>query len=412
MSLKCLSGFRDFYPDECRLREHIFQAWRESALAFGFHQIDGPPLEPLELYKKKSGDEIVNQLYHFVDKGEREVALRPEMTPTLARMAGAKHRDYKKPMKWFAIPQLFRYERAQRGRLREHFQWNCDILGETGLGAEVELLAVLDMALRKLGLSREDYVLRISDRLFWQEFLEKHQVPAEKHYGFFQVIDKIEREKPEETRAKLGDLADHVLAAIDKGQGNVRLNEVLERCAAMGLADVVQIDLRIVRGLAYYTGVVFEVHDRKGEMRAIAGGGRYDGLVKLIAGEELPAVGFGMGDVVLGEMLKDRGLLPKPGTADSYYVVVADETLRNQALKLVSALRQSGSRVDYPLSPAKINKQFQAAEDMGYSHAVVVGNEFLSEGVCGLKHLASRGQENVRPEIKDDVFVKWIPVGC
>ncbi|NJK92089.1 MAG: hypothetical protein HC904_09830 [Blastochloris sp.] len=199
-----------------------------------------------------------------MDKGERAVAMRPEMTPTLARMAGARHRDYKKPMKWFAIPQLFRYERAQRGRLREHFQWNCDILGESGLGAEVELLAVLDMALRKLGLERKDYVLRISDRVFWQEFLEKHQVAEEKHYDFFQAIDKIEREKPEETRLKLGDLADEVFSAIEKGEGNARLNEVRERCAALGLAEVVEIDLRIVRGLAYYTGIVFEVHDRQG----------------------------------------------------------------------------------------------------------------------------------------------------
>lgn len=412
MSLKCLSGFRDFYPEECRLREHIFKAWRESAMVFGFSQIDGPPLEPLELYKKKSGDEIVNQLYHFVDKGEREVALRPEMTPTLARMAGAKHRDYKKPMKWFAIPQLFRYERAQRGRLREHFQWNCDVLGEIGLGAEVEVLAVLDMALRKLGLTSADYVFKISDRIFWQEFLAKHEVPEEKHYGFFQVLDKIEREKPEETRAKLGDLADHVLAAIEKGEGNARLNEVLERCAAMGLADVVQVDLRIVRGLAYYTGVVFEVHDRKGEMRAIAGGGRYDHLVKLISGEDLTAVGFGMGDVVLGEMLKDRGLLPAASAETSYYVVVTEEAQRNQALGLVSALRQSGCRADYPLAPTKVGKQFQAAEDMGYTHAVVVGAEFIAQGTCGLKQLTLRTQETVRPEILNGCFVKWISVGC
>jgi histidyl-tRNA synthetase len=334
------------------------------------------------------------------------------MTPTLARMAGARHRDYKKPIKWFAIPQLFRYERAQRGRLREHFQWNCDILGELGTGCEVELLAVLDMALRKLGLGTQDYVFRISDRFFWQEFLEKHQVPAEKHYEFFQVIDKIERQKPAETQALLGELADPVLAAIEKGEGNARLNEVLERCAAMGLADVVKVDLRIVRGLAYYTGVVFEVHDRQGEMRAIAGGGRYDGLVKVIAGEDLPAVGFGMGDVVLAEMLKDRGLLPKPSGQDSYYVIVADEAQRNGALQLVSRLRQAGSRVDYPLAPAKIGKQFQAAEDLGYSHAVIVGHEFLTEGVCGLKHLASREQKTVRPEYKDGVFAGWIPVGC
>jgi len=413
MSFQSLSGFRDFYPEECALREHIFSVWRESSRKFVFPQYDGPPLEPLELYKKKSGDEIVGQLYNFVDKGEREVALRPELTPTFARMAGARHRDYKKPLKWFAIPQLFRYERAQRGRLREHFQWNCDIVGEASLAAEAEILALIDHAMRGLGLTREDYVIRVSDRQFWLDFLQQNNVTEEqKVYDFLQALDKIERASEAETREKLGPLADQVFSLLEKGTTSERLDTLMASCKALGLAEAVQIDLRIVRGLAYYTGIVFEVHDRSGKFRAIAGGGRYDNLLKLISGEDLPAVGFGMGDVVIGEILKDKGLAPKTANVESYYLVIADEALRPQALSLASALREGGYHVDYPLTPAKVGKQFQAAEERGHKFALVVGQEYASDGVCGLKTLATREQVNVRPEIKDGKVSSLAPIGC
>ncbi|MDD5262618.1 MAG: histidine--tRNA ligase [Methylacidiphilales bacterium] len=412
MSFQSLSGFRDFYPEDCRLRERIFQAWKDSARAFGFSQYDGPPLEPLDLYKKKSGDEIVAQLYHFVDKGGREVALRPEITPTLARLAGAKHRDYKKPLKWFAIPQVFRYERAQRGRLREHFQWNCDIMGEESLAAEAELLALLDHSLRALGLSRKDYVIRVSDREFWRSFLEQNGVPEEKTYEFYQALDKIDRDPPEETRKKLGALADKTLALLEQGARSERLDTLLKHTEALGLADAVAVDLRIVRGLAYYTGVVFEVHDRSGKFRAIAGGGRYDNLIGLISGENLPAIGFGMGDVVITELLKDKGLADVSEPADSYYLVIADESLRPAALKLVSELRAGGYRVDYPLSPSKVGKQFQSAEERGHRHALVVGQEYAQDGVCGLKTLATREQVTVRPDVKEGKVTALVPTGC
>jgi histidyl-tRNA synthetase len=413
MSFQSLSGFRDFYPEECALREHIFSVWRESSRQFGFSQYDGPPLEPLELYKKKSGDEIVGQLYNFVDKGEREVALRPELTPTFARMAGAKHRDYKKPLKWFAIPQLFRYERAQRGRLREHFQWNCDIVGEASLAAEAEILALIDHAMRGLGLTREDYVIRVSDRQFWLDFLQQNKVTDEaKVYDFLQALDKIERASEAETREKLGPLADQVFSLLEKGTTSERLDTLMASCQALGLADAVKIDLRIVRGLAYYTGIVFEVHDRSGKFRAIAGGGRYDNLLKLISGEDLPAIGFGMGDVVIGEILKDKGLAPKTANIESYYLVIADEALRPQALALASALREGGYHVDYPLTAAKVGKQFQAAEERGHKFALVVGQEYANDGVCGLKTLATREQVNVRPEVRDGKVSSLAPVGC
>ncbi|MDR2463329.1 MAG: histidine--tRNA ligase [Verrucomicrobiales bacterium] len=400
MSFQSLSGFRDFYPEDCALREHIFSGWRESSRAFGFSQYDGPPLEPLELYKKKSGDEIIGQLYNFTDKGGREVALRPELTPTFARLAGARHRDYKKPLKWFAIPQLFRYERAQRGRLREHFQWNGDIVGEPSLSAEAEILAMIDHALRGLGLTREDYVIRVSDRQFWLDFLAKHNVTdSGKIYDFLQVLDKIERTPEEVSREKLGSLSAEVFALLNGGADSRRLDTLLAACASLGLSDAVQVDLRIVRGLAYYTGVVFEVHDRGGKFRAIAGGGRYDNLLQLIADIDLPAVGFGMGDVVIGEILKDKNLAPKTADGDSYYLVIADETLRPRALALASALRDGGYRVDYPLSAAKVGRQFQAAEERGHRYALFIGQEYADSGVCGLKTLATREQVNVKPLI-------------
>lgn len=400
MSFQNLPGFRDFYPAECSVREALFDVWRKTAERYGFERYDGPPLEPLDLYRKKSGDEIVGQLYNFKDKGDREIALRPEMTPTLARMAGARQREFKKPMKWYAIPQLFRYERAQRGRLREHFQWNCDILGEESLGAEVELIALLVESFERLGLTSRDIVVRVSDRQFWTEFLRIREVPEEQHYEFFQALDKIEREDPAKTREKLGPLADEVLQAIESQATNERLREVLDRLAALGLRDFVEVDLRIVRGLAYYTGVVFEVHDRARQFRAIAGGGRYDGLVELVSGVKLPALGFGMGDVVILELLKDLGKQPKPAKRPGLFVVISDEAWRTDALRLAGALRRSGYAVEYSLAPAKVGKQFQMAEDKGARFALVVDAQ-VREGRCGLKDLGARRQEDVAFQIAD-----------
>jgi len=192
--MKSLPGFRDFYPEELAIRRHLFSVWRETARRYGFREYDGPPLEPLELYTQKSGDEIVGQLFNFVDKGDRAVAMRPEMTPTLARMVGARHRDYKKPLKWFAIPQVFRYEKQQRGRLREHFQFNADIIGESDVSADAELIALAIDTLRGFGLTNQDFVVRVSDRRAWQRAFTEAGIPAENQYTAFQAIDKMERE--------------------------------------------------------------------------------------------------------------------------------------------------------------------------------------------------------------------------
>lgn len=402
-----LSGFRDFYPADCARRDRLFAIWRECARRFGFDAYDGPPLETLELYKKKSGDEIVKQLYNFIDKGDREVALRPEMTPTLARMAGAAQRQYKKPLKWFSIPQLFRYERAQRGRLREHFQWNCDILGEPGLGAEAELLALLVHSFRETGLTAADVVIRLSDRTFWLDFLTRHQVPADRHYDFFQAIDKVGRDPDEVIQTKLGALAPEVFRVLREGAPWPRLDELLARLGDYGIADYFKVDLSIVRGLAYYTGVVFEAHDRAGTFRAIAGGGRYDDLLAKIGGADMPAIGFGMGDVVLMELLKDKGLLQPAPDPRHVCLVLPDEAHRPAALDLAAKLRAGGYRVDLPLAPAKVGRQFEAAQDRGASIALVIDAAWKDRGTVGLKDLATRAQSTVRLTVEDGKVTGW-----
>lgn len=372
-----LPGFRDFYPEpvphadswSADHRSYVFQQWRETARRYGFREYDGPPLEPLELYTLKSGEEIVHQLYHFIDKGDRHVALRPEMTPTLARMVAVAERHYKKPIKWFAVPQLFRYERQQKGRLREHFQFNADIIGEPTAAADAELIALLIDTLRGFGLTEHDFVIRLSSRAAWHDFYQQKKGDPHKAYEFFQAVDKMERSKPEETAtrfAPLGIGVNEVRDFIASGKPTPDLDPVLESLRARGLDSFVQVDFGVIRGLAYYTGVVFEAFDRKNEFRALAGGGRYDNLVGLVSqGKvQLPALGFGMGDVVLLELLQSRNLLPTQLHRPAFFVLIGDESLRGESLRFIQELRESGHAVEYSLNPLKPDKQFKRALEL------------------------------------------------
>jgi len=382
-----LPGFRDFYPEpiphadvwSADARQYIFEKWRTVARRYNFREYDGPPLESLELFTTKSGEEIAGQLYNFVDKGDRAVALRPEMTPTLARMVAAHERNYKKPVKWFAVPQLFRYERQQKGRLREHFQFNADLIGECNPAADAELIALLIDALRSFGLTEKDFVIRLSSRNAWHEFFVSKHGKHEHECEFFQVVDKLERTPPEESGRKLAALGfslDVVKKFIASGSATAELQSILDNLAARGLRDFVKVDYHVIRGLAYYTGIVFEAFDVQGEFRAIAGGGRYDNLVKLLSGGkvDLPALGFGMGDVVLLELLKARGLLPKFDTTTDIFVLIEDESLRAQSLKLIQDLRARGFAVEYPLTPAKPDKQFKRAQELKVAYTVRLEN--------------------------------------
>ncbi|MGA7273723.1 MAG: ATP phosphoribosyltransferase regulatory subunit, partial [Candidatus Udaeobacter sp.] len=256
--MQTLPGFRDFLPEDCAKRNYIFARWREVARRYAFVEWEGPVLEATELYKKKSGAEIVDQLFNFTDKGEREVALRPELTPTLARVIAAHERAFKKPLKWFSIGQFFRYEKQQRGRLREHFQLNCDIIGEPDLAADLELVALCIDIVRAFGFTEKDFVVRISDREFWTDFLRKKDVPADRWDEFLQTIDKFGREPREKTAEKLGNLAEPVFATLKSGGKSEKLSKLVDALCGRGLADFVAIDIGIVRGLAYYTGIVFE----------------------------------------------------------------------------------------------------------------------------------------------------------
>ena len=385
--MKGLPGFRDFYPEpiptadswSLDLRRYIFDTWRGTAERYGFREYDGPPIEELDLYTKKSGDEIVGQLYNFTDKGDRNVSLRPEMTPTLARMAAAHTRNYKKPIKWFSIPQLFRYERQQKGRLREHFQFNADIIGEEHLAADAELIALLIDTLRDLKLTSDDFVVRLSSRRAWQDFFENGGGQEKDAYAFYQIVDKLDREDPVvsgDKLAKLGFSLEQVNDFIESGQPTDELAAIIGNIEARGLGDFIKIDYRIIRGLAYYTGPVYEAFDKRGKFRAIAGGGRYDHLVKLVSGgkSDLPALGFGMGDVVLAELLKDRGLVPPLGQALDAFVQIADESLRNASLGIVQQLRQSGLATEYPLLKTKPDKQLKRAIELKAKWLVTLQN--------------------------------------
>ena len=398
-----LPGFRDFAPEDFALRSYIFDAWRRVSRRYGFLEYDGPPLEPLGLYVEKSGEEIVGQLYNFVDKGDRGVSLRPEMTPSLARILGDRSRGMSKPMRWFSIPQLFRYERQQRGRLREHFQLNVDIVGEGSVAADVEIVAVSIDALRELGLTAVDFYARVSDRRLLTAVLNASGIDGEGLQAAFGIVDKMERAPKEKSQQRLvaecgltEDAADALLTLLDTtGLDQIRehfgedeavatalepLSEYLVMLEAMGLGDYVEVDLRIVRGLAYYTGIVFELFGRKGELRAICGGGRYDRLLEFVGGDPLPAVGFGMGDVVLGELLKDRGLLPEYERAVDYYLVIVGEEERTEALRIATRLRAAGHSVAYGLREQGVGKQMKAAAKEGARQVFIVGPDELARG--------------------------------
>lgn len=412
MSRGALPGFRDFYPEQMAERNHITNAWREIARRYAFVEYDGPPLEPLDLYTKKSGEEIVGQLYNFTDKGERNVALRPEMTPTLARMVAERANALRKPVRWFSIPQLFRYERQQKGRLREHFQLNVDIIGESSTAADAELLAVAVDIMRQLGLTSKDVVARVSDRRLLQAILLTSGISENDLDAVYAIIDKLGREPENVSREKLSALSGEAVAdrVLERLSGKkihslndltglaaeehvAPLREYFEKLEALGIADWVTLDLGIVRGLAYYTGIVFELFDRKGEFRAICGGGRYDNLLKELGGVDLPALGFGMGDVVLGELLRARGLMPEPKPSLDYWVAGDADTPEAWILSLAGDLRRNGHSVEYALKSQNLSRQMKAAAASGASEVVIISG--TSEDALTVRTLAGGAERKV-----------------
>jgi histidyl-tRNA synthetase len=429
VELKGLPGFRDFYPEDLAARSYIMEVWREVARRYGFEEYDGPPLEPLEIYTRKSGEEIVEQLYEFEDKGGRRVALRPEMTPTLARMVGARARSLRKPVRWFSTPQLFRYERKQRGRLREHFQLNLDIIGEADVLADAELLAAAIDVVRTTGLDSSRVRARVSDRRVLGAIFRHLGVPREILEPVYSVVDRLEREPRERLERRLADLGLDArtagailevtqlrgiaeLSAEFGGAASVsdavaELSTYLEYLEDLGVAEFVDIDLSVVRGLAYYTGIVFELWDARRELRAICGGGRYDELLRVIAGIDLPALGFGMGDVVLTELLRDCGLLPEPAGSIDCFVAWLGADGRHQALRAARALRAAGLSTVFEFRDRRLGNQLKSADQLGARWAVILGPQEVEAGQVRIREM-STGDERVvafdrlAPEILDE----------
>jgi histidyl-tRNA synthetase len=417
MQAKALPGFRDFYPEDAALRNHIIDTWRAVATRYGFEEYDGPPLEPLELYTQKSGEEIVGQLYHFEDKGGREVALRPEMTPTLARMVAARASALKKPIRWFSLPQLFRYERQQRGRLREHFQFNMDLIGAPGPLADAEIIAAAIDVVRDLGFTAKDIQARISDRRVIAALLAGGGVAEAQLPAAYAAIDKIERESQGNLSKELkaaglsaqavdsvfsaGSIRglDDVQSALARVEGGSEVGAPLVQCVmaldSMELGDFVAIDLSIVRGLAYYTGIVFELFDVGRSLRAICGGGRYDGLLDALGRVDLPAVGFGMGDVVLAELLRAQGDFPQRGEGlDAFLAAVTSEDVP-EVLRLAHTLRDGGVRVEYSLKTQAVAKQLKLAAARPAKKAVVIGPNEREMGEAVVRDLHTGTEERV-----------------
>lgn len=418
-----LPGFRDFHPEDFSRRQHIFRVWRQAATSFGFQEYDAPVLEPLELYKTKSGDEIEAQLFSFTDKGGREVSLRPEMTPTVCRMVGEKAGSLKRPIKWFSIGEFYRYERAQKGRLRAFHQFNADIFGETGPEAEIELIALLIQCLAGFGLTQDDFYVRLSDRDLWFFFLEALGFNDAQARSVLTVIDRYEKAGDDAFKvyaeahgAMAADRKERVLAFLkiksldeleaalasfksDKLSGRLAdWRKVIAGVSAMGLSDFIAVDLSVVRGLAYYTGFVFEAFDRKGDLRALAGGGRYNDLVKKLGGPDLPAVGFAIGDVTTGLLVEQRGLAPAHSTAPQVYVVIGGEAERKAAFADIQALRAAGIRVEYPFKDLAFGKQFKVASESGAKLALIYGTDELAKGVVKLRDLGDRAEREVPRE--------------
>jgi histidyl-tRNA synthetase len=410
MKIQSPPGMRDLYPEDMRLQNWLFDAWRRASRAFGFSEYEGPIFEFLDLYTLKSGAGIVSELFTFQDRGERHFAIRPEMTPTLARMVAARANALPRPIKWFSVPRMCRAERPQRGRLREFYQWNVDILGVEDPLADAEVIAVAVEFFRSIGLTSEDVVITVNSRPVVSAALASIGIAPEENERAFELIDRHDRLSAEDF-AKLWDeaysdrvsstrlmtfLTDTRMSAClemakcagEEGRAAVeQLHALWERLHQLGVRDSCEFDLKTVRGLAYYTGTVFEAHARKGGLRALMGGGRYDDLTGLLDGPRVPGVGFGMGDAPVLEFVRDAGKLPQLADDLDVYVIDADHTLFPELLALVGLLRRSGLTVDFSYKRLPVAKQFKQAAGRHARYAIVVGAEYTARQELTVKNL-------------------------
>jgi len=415
-----LPGFRDFPPEACARRNHLFRVFRTVARAFDFSEYDAPILEPLDLYVEKSGAEIVGQLFHFEDKGKRRVALRPELTPTLARMVSARANALPKPIKWFNVGEHFRYERPQKGRGRSFYQFNADLLGESSVAADAELIALLVAIFETFGLGIQDFKVRLSDRNTWIFLLDDLGVPKEVRPVVLNAIDKSERCKPDQTIESLEEImpgkGDFLWKEIQKIKNIDSLEKLIERLqssnlsadniiedwqsvirilGAHGADSYISIDLSIVRGLAYYTGFVYEAFESSGKGRALAGGGRYDHLLKKLSGNvDMPACGFAIGDMTLSDCLESKGLWPQYIMSPDLYLIAGKEE-QSLGISLVSLARKGGFSTAYSLKASAFGKQFKDAGKSGARYALILGSEEVKSRNVKIKDLRNSTEATI-----------------
>ena len=423
MKIPPVKGTRDFYPEDMAVHNWIVDGWKKVSIRNGFEEYDGPIFEYLQMYQLKSGDEIAEQLFSFKDRGERDLAIRPEITPTLARMVNQKINALPKPIKWFSVPRLCRAERPQKGRLREFFQWNIDIIGEDSVLADAEVILTTVDYLREVGLTPSDVKVKMSSRKLLSTILKKIGVPEEKLNPLYTLLDKKAKIPSEAFSTTLteqvgGKLAKQIIAFMEikkvsevgnlfreeKGSEiDAALNE-LAMCQShleqMGIDEYCVFDPSIVRGLAYYTGIVFEVHDIQGGLRAIGGGGRFDNLLHDFGGPEISATGMGMGDCVLEILLREKGLLDKkiPSRTLDYFILPLAEALLQEAVKLTARLRTLGFKSAFPYKSAGLSKQLKVASEQNTKYCIIIGDEFKAGDIV-LKNMSTGQQRNV--PIKD-----------
>jgi len=414
MKLQAPKGTRDFYPTDMAWRNHLTDAWRRISIRNGFEQVDGPIYESLDLYKAKSGEGIVSELFHFEDRGGRELAIRPEFTPTLARMVAARANSLPKPIKWFCTPNLCRAERPQRGRVREHWQWNIDMLGVDDASADAEVIATAVDFFQSVGLKPTHLKFKVSHREVVKQVLNKLGVPDDKMLQAFGLLDRRDKIDPEEfargatelgldghkverfeqmcrRKYPAGDV-DHLARSLGMEDGLEELHALDKQLQAFGIADWCEYDLGIVRGLAYYTGTVFEVHEVTGAERAVAGGGRYDKLIELLGGPPTPAVGFGMGDVVISLVMQDKGLVPEHVQAGpDVFLVAATEAAAAQVPGLAATLRRQGIHTRFSYKTTRnVGKLLKEAGAVNARFAVILDDDGMQ-----LKNLTTGEQSTV-----------------
>ena len=423
MKIPPVKGTRDFYPQDMAVRNWIIDGWKRVSLRNGFEEYDGPIFEYLKMFQIKSGDEIVEQLFSFEDRGGRELALRPEITPTLARMVNQKINSLPKPIKWFSVPRLFRAERPQKGRLREFFQWNIDIIGVDDVLADAETIFCAIDYMREVGLTPDDVVVKISSRKMLAAVLKKVGISEKRLESLYTVLDK-KNKLPAETFKKLlsEQVTDRKMAAkiqafmelknisqVEEMFGRqeafdelVELQRLLREMAVGGygvggcnVGDYCKLDPGIVRGLAYYTGIVYEIYDKASELRAIGGGGRYDDLLRQFGGPAIPATGFGIGDCVLGILLEEKGLL-KPKTKElDCFVAYVNENYKGEAVKLALQLRSKGYSADFSYKAGKLGKQLKLASDSGAKQCIIIGDEFFRNNELVIKDMTTGQQKTI-----------------